>query len=262
MVRKTLLPASLALAALLGLALPATAEEAAPPKGEPKSADDVIALNVAARGGADKIAAMNSMRMTGKMAMGPGMEAPFTIEWKRPNKVRMEFTIQGMVGTQAYDGETAWMLMPFMGQTAPDRMPADQAKDIIEQADMEGPLVNYKDKGNSVELVGDADVEGTPTYKLKVTRKSGDVTHYYIDKDSHLELKADSKRTMNGQEMEINVSFGDFKEVGGLMLYHSIEAKAAGMPGGQMITAETIELNVELADDRFKMPAAAPAATP
>lgn len=257
MVRKTLYPAALALAALVGLALPVTAEDAAP-----KSADDVIALNLAARGGADKIAAMKTMRMSGKMAMGPGMEAPFTIEWKRPNQMRMEFTIQGMTGVQAFDGTTAWMLMPFMGQTAPDRMPEDQAKDLIDQADVEGALVNYKEKGSTVEYLGEADVEGTPTYKLKVTKKSGDVVNMYIDKDSHLELKADSKRKMNGQEMEINISFGDYKEVDGLMIYHSIEAKAAGAPGGQMITTDKIEINIDLAEDRFKMPAAAPAAPP
>lgn len=251
MLRKTL---SRALVATLGLALaaPLLAAEA------PKTADEVIALNLAARGGADKIAAMKSMRMSGKMTMGPGMEAPFVIEWKRPNKMRMEFTVQGMTGIQAFDGETAWMLMPFMGQTTAERMPEQQAKDVIDQADLEGALVNYKEKGSQAEYLGVVDIEGTPAYKVKLAKKSGEVVNYYIDTDSNLEIKADTKRTINGQEQEIQVSFGDYKEVSGLMVSHSIEAKAPGAPGGQVITAEKIEVNTDLPDDRFAMPPAAP----
>lgn len=250
MLRKT---SSRALAAVLGLALAAPLFAAAP-----KTADEVIALNLTARGGADKIAAMKSMRITGKMSMGQGMEAPFVLEWKRPNKMRMEFTLQGMTGIQAYDGETAWMLMPFMGQTTPERMPEAQAKEVIDQADIEGALVNYKEKGNQVEYLGVVDVEGTPTHKLKVTKKNGDVVNYYIDTDSNLEIKADTKRTANGQETEINVSFGDYKEVSGLMISHSIEARAAGLPAGQVLTSDKVEVNADIPDDRFAMPPAAP----
>ncbi len=243
-----------AFAALVGLALaaPLGAAEA------PKTADEVIALNLAARGGADKIAAMKTMRLTGKMAMAPGMEAPFVLEWKRPNKMRIEFTLQGMTGIQAFDGETAWMLMPFLGQTAPERMPEAQAKEVIDQADVEGALVNYKEKGNQVEYLGVVDIEGTPAHKLKVTKKSGDVVNYYLDTDSNLEIKAEMKRTDNGQEQVVEVSFGDYKEVSGLMVWHAMEAKAPGAPGGQAMTLEKVEVNADLPDARFSMPPAAP----
>jgi outer membrane lipoprotein-sorting protein len=189
---------------------------------------------------------------------GPGMEAPFTLEWKRPNKLRMEFTIQGMTGIQAYDGSTAWMLMPFMGQTAPEKMPEQAAKDVIDQADFEGALVNYRDKGHQVEYLGIEDVEGTPAHNLKLTKQNGEVEHHFLDAEASLEIKAKGKRMVNGQEIEFDVTFGDYKEVGGLVLPHSIEAKAPGAPAGQTITMERIELNVELADDRFAMPAAEP----
>lgn len=243
-----------ALAALVGFALvaPFCAAEA------PKTADEVIALNLAARGGADKIAAMKTMRATGKMTMGPGMEAPITLEWRRPNKVRMEFTMQGMTGITAYDGETAWMLMPFMGQTSPERMPEAQAKDTIEQADAEGALVNYKEKGHQVEYLGVGDVEGTPAYKLKVTTKNGDVDTYYIDVDSNLQIREDRKRTVNGQEVNAHITYGDYKEVSGLMMPHSMEAKSPEAPAGQVITIEKVEVNPDIPDARFSMPPAAP----
>lgn len=251
MLRKTVSRALVA-ALCLALAAPLFAAEA------PKTADEVIALNLAARGGADKIAAMKTMRMAGKMTMGPGMEAPFVIEWKRPNKMRMEFTVQGMTGVQAYDGQTAWMLMPFMGQTAAERMPEAQAKEVMDQADLEGALVNYKDKGSQAEYLGVVDVEGTPAHKIKLTKKSGEVVNYYIDTDSNLEIKAETKRTNNGQEQEIQVTFGDYKEVSGLMVSHSMEAKAPGAPAGQTIAAEKVEVNPDLPDDRFAMPPAPP----
>jgi outer membrane lipoprotein-sorting protein len=247
MVRKTL-PWCLAALALAAALL--SAEEAA------LTADQVIAKNLEARGGAAKIAAMASAKITGKMMMGPGMEAPFTLEWKRPNKVRMEFTFQGMTGIQAYDGSTAWMLMPFMGQTAPEKMPEQASKEIIDQADFEGVLVNYKDKGHSVEYLGTEEIEGTPAHKLHVTKRNGDEVTYYLDTEANLEIKAKGKREFNGQEMEIDVSFGDYKEVGGLLMPHSIEARPPGAPAGQVITMEKIELNVELPDDRFVMPPA------
>ena len=248
MFRKTL---TCGLAALSLAALPLAAEEAL-------TADQVIAKNLEARGGAEKIAALKSAKVTGKMMMGPGMEAPFTMEWKRPDKVRMEFTIQGMAGIQAYDGTTAWMLMPFMGQTAPEKMPEQQAKDVIDQADFEGPLVGYRDKGHQVEYLGTEEIEGTPAHKLKMTKKNGDVEYHFLDAEASLEIMVKTSREMNGQPFEFQAGFGDYKEVGGLVMPHSIEITAAGAPASQVITMEKIELNPEIADDRFTMPAAEP----
>src|SRR6266571_5085033 len=124
------------------------------------SVDEIIAKNVQARGGMDKLKAVSSMRLHGKMVMGQGMEAPFMVMQKRPKMTRTEFTIQGMTGMQVYDGKNAWMVMPFMGKKDPEMMPAEQAQMLDEQADMDGPLVDYKAKGNKVELLGKAQAEG------------------------------------------------------------------------------------------------------
>src|SRR5947209_5383246 len=167
-----------------------------------QTADEVIAKYVQAKGGREKLKAVQSVRMTGKMDIGNGAQAPFTMEMKRPNKVRTEFTLQGMTGTQAYDGTTGWMVMPFMGKKDPEVMSADDLKGIDEQADFEGPLVDYKAKGHQVELLGKETVEGTPAWKLKLTKKNGDVSYVYLDADAYLEIKEEGKRTMRGQEVE------------------------------------------------------------
>lgn len=226
-----------------------------------QTADEIIAKNIEAKGGMDKLKAVQSMRITGKMMVGPGMEAPMVIEMARPHKVRMEFTFQGMTGIQAYDGKSGWSVMPFMGKKDPEPMSADDLKQAEDQADIDGPLVDYKEKGHTVEYLGKDEVEGTPVHKLKVTKKNGDIQTVYLDADSFLEIKAEGKTKVRGQEIEGETSFGDYKEVGGLIIAHSIQSKLKGGQGqGQTITFEKVEINPDIPATRFDMPAAKPAA--
>jgi outer membrane lipoprotein-sorting protein len=218
--------------------------------------DEVLAKNYEAKGGLDKLKAVNSVKVTGKMEMGGGMEAPFTYYWQRPNKMRNEFTIQGKTGVQAFDGETGWMFMPFMGKTEAEKMPDELSKNMEDEADFEGSLVDWQEKGHQVELIGKESIVGTEADKHKVVRKSGSESIIYLDAEYYLEIKEESKREINGQEIEMETSTGDYKEVGGLMLPHSVTTQAKGAPGGQAITFETIELNIDLDPSIFTMPEA------
>jgi outer membrane lipoprotein-sorting protein len=220
-----------------------------------QTADEIIEKHLQAMGGKDKLKAVQTERISGKMVMGQGMEAPFTMEMARPNKMRMEFTIQGMTGVQAFDGKTGWSVMPFMGKTEPEAMPDEDVKRMEEQADIDGLLMDYKDKGRQVEYVGKEDLEGTPVHKLKVTQKNGDVVYVYIDAEQFLQLKQAGKTKIRGQEVESETTFGDFKTVDGLVFPHSIEQKAQGMPSGMVMTISKVEVNPGLADARFAMPA-------
>lgn len=235
---------SLTIAAAILAAAPAAAQ----------TADEIIAKNLAAKGGLEKLRAVKTIRMTGKMTVGPGIEAPIVLEIKRPNSMRMDFTIQGMVGSQAYDGASGWSLMPFGGSKVPQQMTAEEATLAEEQADIDGPLIDYKAKGNTVELLGKENVEGADAYKLKVTLKNGVVRTMYIDAEHFLEIKEESKRTIRGTEMEMETIVGDYKEVDGLMLPHSVDAGAKGSPQRQKLVIEKIEINVPIDDARFKMP--------
>jgi outer membrane lipoprotein-sorting protein len=198
------------------------------------------------------------MRITGKV-VGPMGEIPLVLETARPHKMRQEFVVQGMTGIMAYDGSSGWSVMPFMGKKDPEPMSADDLKQAEEQADIDGPLVDYKEKGNQVEYLGKDEVEGTPVHKLKITKKNGDVQTLYLDADSYLEIKAEGKTKMHGQEIEGETTFGDYKEVGGLIIAHSIQSKMKGGQGpGQTITFEKIEINPDIPASRFDMPAATP----
>ena len=254
MFRKTMF----GLAATLLLAATASAQ----------TVDEIVAKHIAARGGMAKLKAVKTMRITGKREFGPGLNVPIVVEQSRPNKMRADFTVQGMTGTLAYDGAAGWQVMPFQGNPNPEPMNADDVKDFSEDSDIDGALVDWKEKGHVVELVGKEAVEGTDAYKLKVTKKGGGVTHLFLDADSFLELKSETKRTVRGTEQEVVAVSGDYKDVGGLMMAHSFQF---GAKGGQMLsmTFEKVEINVPVEDSRFKMPAVqkkadanAPAAKP
>lgn len=223
-----------------------------------QTVDEIIAKNVQARGGAEKLKGVQSIKSTATMSMGPGMELPGTVIQKRPALARLEFTAQGLTAVQAYDGKNAWQIMPFMGKKDPELMSADEAKETEEMADVDGPLVDYKSKGHQVELLGKEKIEGTDAYKLKLTLKNGDVQTVYIDADSFLEIKEVTKRSIRGTETEVESSIGDYKEVNGIMFPFAIESAVKGADQKQKITITKIELNVPADDSIFKMPAAAP----
>jgi outer membrane lipoprotein-sorting protein len=233
---------------LVAMTLPVLAE----------TVDEIVEMNLEARGGKDAWLAVETVKMTGKMQMGGGaagaIEVPFTVENKRPGKIRLEFTMQGMTAVQAFDGETGWSVMPFLGRTEPEEMAEDQVKQLENQADFEGMLLNYKEKGHTVELLGKEEVDGTPAYKLKVTRADGDVDVVYLDEEYYIEFKIEAKREVQGNEVEVATVFGDYKEVDGLIFPHSIEIAYGGGDAQQVITIESIELGLEIPDERFAMP--------
>ena len=219
-----------------------------------QTADDVIARSFAAQGGVEKLKAVQSVRMTGKMLVGPGMEAPIVLEFKRPKSMRLDISIQGMTIAQAYDGNAGWMLNPMTGRTTAEPLPSEMAKMVEEQADMDGPLMDYQAKGHTVELLGKETAEGTECYKIKLTQKDGSVTVFYIDTESYLGVKQESKRTVRGTEVETETIVGDWKEVAGILYPHSIDAGQKGSPMRQKMTVDRIEVNVPIENARFAMP--------
>ena len=232
----------------LGLAVLVAAPAAA------QTVDEIIAKNNDAKGGLAKQKAVQSVRMTGRATVGPGIEAPIVFELKRPRSLRIDITVQGMTITQASDGTNAWMLNPLSGRTDPEALPPDATRVMEEQADIDGPLIDYQAKGNTVELQGKEKVEGADCHKLKVTLKNGDIRTIYIDAESNLEVKVEGRTMVRGTEQLSETLLGDWKEVGGLLVAHAIDTGQPGAPARQKFTIEKIELNVPLDDVRFAMP--------
>lgn len=220
-----------------------------------QTVDEIVAKNIEAHGGAAKIKAIKTIKETGKIEIGPGMEAPAVQYQARPNNLRREFTLQGMTAVQAYDGTQAWAIMPFMGKKDPDLMPAEDRDEMIDEADMDGALIDYAQKGNKIESLGKDKLEGTDVYKLKVTLKDGAVQTYYIDTDSNLEIRIDTERTVRGTAHKSTTVIGDYKQIDGIAVPFSMESSDVDHPEQKAkVTMEKIEFNVPVDNKIFPMP--------
>lgn len=232
---------SLPLAILLSAALaglPGTASA--------MTADELVAKNLEARGGAAKLRAIKTMHSVGTQRTGGGQEAKVESWAVAPEEFRGEFSMQGMTAVQAWDGQQAWSISPFRGRRDPQKVPVDDAKGLIDQADIAGPLVDYKAKGHRVEYLGTEDIDGTDAHKLRVTLKNGDTKYLFLDPDQFLEIRVVNHRMVRGQEEVSTTDLGEYEKVDGIWfpfesgrthlekveLNQPIDPKMFAFPGG------------------------------
>jgi len=219
-----------------------------------QSADSLIAKYLESTGGSARIAAVTTLRRSGKFTGGGGFEATVVQENKRPNAVREEFGIQGMTAINAYDGKSGWKISPFGGKKDPEALGEEELHSILEDADFDGDLVNYQQKGNKVAYLGMDQVDGTDVYKLQVTVANGDRHIYYLDTDYCVPIQIDITRLIRGAEVNYTVILGDYKQVNGWFLPFSIETRNQGASEGGKITFDKIEANVTIDNARFARP--------
>ena len=222
-----------------------------------QTVDEVIAKNIQAHGGLDKLKSVRSMRTSAKFSQG-SFRADFRQENKRADKVREEYIIQGLAQVQAYDGKTGWQISPFGGRKDPELLSQDDLKSLVVDADIDGPLVEYKEKGHKAELVGHDSMEGTDCFKIKLSMKNGDVRYYYLDADSYLELKLEIQTTIRGALQESELYYGDYEQVNGIFYPFAVEHAQKGSASRAQFSVEKIEQNIPLEDAHFSMPVSKP----
>jgi hypothetical protein len=221
-----------------------------------QTAEELVDKNIQAKGGMEKIKAIHSLHMTGKLTGGGGFTATVTQDGMRPNLVRETFSLQGMTGVQAYDGTVGWQIQPFGGHKDPELMGEDDLRDLLLDADFDGPLVDYREKGNTVEYLGHDVVDGDDALRLKVTLKNGDILYYYLDPDTYLEIRKEIQKFIRGSIKENVVDLGSYKPVAGVMYPFSIASGPKNRPNAaQTTTLEKIDVNVPLAKSEFELPA-------
>ena len=221
-----------------------------------QTAEELVDKNIQAKGGMEKVKALHSLHMTGKLTGGGGFTATVTQDSMRPNLVRETFSLQGMTGVQAYDGTVGWQIQPFGGHKDPELMGEDDVRDLLRDADFDGPLVDYREKGNTVEYLGHDVVDGDDALRLKVTLKNGDILYYYLDPDTYLEIRKEIQEFIRGSIKENVVDLGSYKPVAGVMYPFSIASGPKNRPNAaQTTTIEKIDVNVPLAKSEFDLPA-------
>jgi outer membrane lipoprotein-sorting protein len=231
-----------------------------------QTTEDILAKVYAARGGLEKIRAIRAQRVSGRISFGEDADGPFVVELKRPLKMHMELTVQDRTMVRVYDGKShGWANNPFADKPDPEAMNEGELQNISEESDFDGPLVDYKSKGNEVELVGKdkEKVDGKEVWRLKLTTPSGEVRYYLFDSESFLLLKWEGKRKFNGQEFPVESYFHDYRDVDGVKFAFEIDSGTSASDIKQRIAIDKIELNPKLEESRFAQPpAAAPPATP
>jgi outer membrane lipoprotein-sorting protein len=227
---------------------PATGQAAAP------TVDELLAKNTTARGGADKLKAIDTRKITGSVS-AQGMDMTMTVYSKRPNLMLQEMEVAGRKIVTAFDGQKAWAINPMMGDT-PQQLTGVQAELLGEQANFEGPLALARQRGDKMEVVGGESVEGENTWKLAITHDSR-VTTVFIDQNTGLERKVSSNVTDGGMQLLIESFISDYQPTPeGIMVPRQVRT----MIGGQQQTAvkiSKIEFNVPIDEAMFKMPSSA-----
>ncbi len=220
-----------------------------------QTADELVQKNIQAKGGMDKIKAIKSLRIAGKLNGGGGFVASIGQENQRPNLVRETFSLQGMTAVTAYDGATGWQIQPFGGHKDPELMGEDELRGLLIDADFDGPMIDYKEKGNTLEYLGHDTVDGDDALRLKVTQKNGDIFYYYLDPDTYLEIRRELQQFIRGSINESVMEMGSYKPVAGVMYPFSISQGSKENPSAQTTTIEKMEPNVAIDPADFAVPA-------
>lgn len=215
-----------------------------------QTVDEIVDKHVAALGGMDKIKAVNTLVTERSLAV-QGMEIPTKTTVVIGKSLRNESTVMGNSMIQVVDESKGWMIRPTqMGGTGePEDMPADQLKQQMGTLDPFGGLVNYKEKGNKVELVGKEKLDKKDVYHMKVTTKDGLSYDEFLDGNTFLVSKV--KMVMNGQEGEIE--FSDYKATDGIQFPSTMDVSNAQMGSMTFITNKII-VNAPVDSTIFKRP--------
>jgi hypothetical protein len=211
------------------------------------TAEQLVAKNLEARGGAEKLRALKSVHVIGKARLGGGLEAK-TESWAiAPGQWRDEFSLQGLTAIEAWDGKQAWAINPFEGRRDPQMLSPEEAKDMIESADFAGPLLDYLEKGSKLEYLGTEDIDGTDAHKLRVTFKNKDSWVVYLDPDQFLEIRIVTHHMVRGQERVSTYDVGEYEKVDGI--YFPFEVANNHV--------DSMELNPKIDPSQFAVPAGA-----
>ena len=218
-----------------------------------QSVDEIVAKNLQTKGGAEKWKSISTVRMSGTVS-AQGVQLPLTVFAKRPNYTRQEISIQDKKIVQAFDGTTGWMVNPMTGTEVAEPLPANVTQIMKETADFDGLLVNYKEKGTTIELVGKEKLADKEVNHLKITTKGGAVHHYFLDVQSGVELKRSQEVEMApGQKQTLETEMTGYQQVEGVMVPKSIRQLMNGNTVAEM-SIDKVEFNSAVDDALFRMP--------
>lgn len=204
-----------------------------------QTVEEVISKHIEAIGGKDAWKKVNTLKMEASLSV-QGMDIPINIYQINNKAFRQDFTAMNMTGYTIVSNDSGWNFNPLQGQSKPEPMPADQLSAQKDQLDIQGELVDYKEKGHKVEMLGKEDVDGTEAIKVKLTRKSGSEVVYLFDPKSFYIIRSTSKMKINGQDIEQIANLSNYTKLPeGIVIPMTMETSGAPAP----IVIKKVEVN-------------------
>lgn len=227
-----------------------------------QTADELVAKNLAARGGATALDAIETVKFDGTVIFPGDFQLKYEEVRTRAGDVRVDMALQGLTLVQGWDGKTGWRINPFEGRKDAERMSDDEARSLADTGSIRGPLQRAASLGSTVTYLGREDFDGTNTYKLKVTEKDGDEFVYLLDPDTMLEVKMVETRKIRGAQQVFEYEFGDYEKIAGVYFPMSVESWLAGQGNNRQRTIiASGTANVPAPASLFALPAS-PATAP
>lgn len=219
-----------------------------------QSTEEVLSKHQAAMGSPEKWSSVKSLVMKNKFSV-QGMDIESKTSVLVGQGFRTDVEVMGNKIVTAVNGENGWMMRPAMmgGTGQPEAMPADQVKMAASQKNIGSTLIIAQKEGSKIELVSKEKLDGADVYLLKVTKTSGEESQIYVSATTYYIVKVAGKIKANGQEVDTEVNFSNYKAVDGLYFPYTMETAS---PMGGMMTVDTvsIELNPNIDVNIFAKP--------
>jgi hypothetical protein len=247
--------AALAWAAAVAATVP---HASAPSPGELK-AEEIVAKNVAARGGLERWRRVETMAWAGHVqdSSGATPPMPFIMQLQRPNKTHFEISSIDKHFSRIFDGTNGWRVRPG-GSGLPDLKPFSKEEVAFSHDEfvIGGPLIDYSAKGVALKLAGLDQIEGRKAYLLEVTLPGGASRRIWIDAETFLDFRSDRPSTSPLKPgAPVSVYYRDFRSVDGLLIPHTIETRVTSGAGpSQTLVIDRVALNPKLSAQAFAKP--------
>jgi hypothetical protein len=256
--------------------------------------EEIVARNVAARGGVAAWRAVKSISYSGSLDAGkvrpdnglhpsaterliqkPGkstkvaqapqqrpaedeggtpVRLPYTLIMQRPNKQRLEVKFKDQTLVQVYDGEHGWKLQPYLNRGGALPFTAEELKKARQFQDIDGPLIDHASKGIRIQLDGVDRVDGRPSYRLKLDLRDGSTRRVWVDGETFLDVQVDGSRRFNGQVVRVYTMLSDFRTVMGIKVPYLMETRTEGLPDREKIVVDKVVLNPKIDGHLFTKP--------
>lgn len=214
-----------------------------------QTAEEIIQQYSDKMGGLEAFKSVKTAVMTGT-ATSMGFDMSLLIHLVNNKSIRTEtVTSQGTIIEVINNyGTTGWKLNGLI-EHEPKEMTGQELANGKSQVSLADPLMDYEQRHHKVTLLGKEDVEGVNCYTIKLENNDDhSVSTYFIDAAEFLLVKTARKMEVNGQEVELETFYSDYKEIGGMQFAMTKVKKGVT---DMTIKFSTIELNVPIDEAIF-----------